>query len=218
MDNTQELIALITKEVLSRLGIERSGDKQPDTLAIFSGYVFNEAAVSAYLKKQENVTCVLFGEAAYCNAAFDYASVTTRDEKQQLAGMLDRYKSIVVVTPPLSYIKMAAAADDCAYECMLALRPLLWGKDVTLLLDFALPRSKRGFSELSDSIDALEQMGMKIEALRDNADDGRKELVTEQDIKEAAKQKQDSVRIMPNAIVTALARDTAKELGIRIEL
>ncbi len=218
MDNTQELIALITKKVLSRLGIEQSEDKQPDTLAIFTGYVFNEEAVSGYLKKQENVTCVLFSEAAYSNDAFDYASVATRDEKKQLANELNRYKSVVVVTPPLSYIKAAATADDCAYECMLALRPLLWGKKVTLLLDFALPRNRRGFSELSDSIDTLEQMGMNIEMLQDNTHEGRKELVTEQDIQDAAKRKQDSVRIMPNAIVTALARDTAKELGIRIEL
>lgn len=218
MENMQDIIALVTKEVLARLGIEQNDSKQPDTLAIFTGYVFNNAAVSAYLNKKENVTCVLFGETAFDNAAFDYVNSVTCDEKQQLVDMLEQFKSIVVVTPPLSYIKMAAASDDRCFECMLALRPLLWGKKITLLLDFALPRSKRGFLELSDNIDALEQMGMVIETLSDKADEGRRELVTEQDIKDAAKRKQDSVRIVPNAIVTELARDTAKELGIRIEL
>jgi len=218
MESNKELIERITKEVLSRLGINQYGEKKPDTLAVYTGYVFNEAAVSAYLNKRENVTCVLFGEAVYNNAAFDYINAAAHDEKQRLANMLDKYNAIVIVTPPLSYIQRAAAADDSAYECMLALRPLLWGKKVTLLLDFALPRNKRGFSELSDSIDALEQMGMVIEALRDNANEGRKELVTEQDVKDAAKRRLDSIKIMPNAIVTALARDTAAELGIRIEL
>lgn len=218
MDDNNELIARITKEVLSRLGIEQSGEKKRDTLAIFTGYVFNEAAVTAYLKNKESVVCVLFGDAVYENTAFDYVAAVTTVERQMLAGSLDQYKSIVMVTPPLSCIKMAASADDSQYACMLALRPLLWGKKVTLLLDFSLPRSKRGFAELSDSLDTLEQMGMLIEALPNNAAQGRKELVTDQDIKDAAKCKSPCVKIAPNAIVTALARDTAKELGIRIEL
>lgn len=218
MAETQELIAQITREVLNRLGMEQSGEKKPGTLAVFTGYVFREAPVSAYLEKKENVTCALFGEAAYHHLAFDSASVVTGEERQRLAQTLERFESVVVVTPPLSYIQRAASADDGDYACMLALRPLLWGKSVTLLLDFALPRSRRGFAALSDSLERLEQMGMRLETLQSGAPEGRKQLVTEQDIRDAAKHKRESVRITPDAIITALARDTAKELGIRIEL
>jgi len=218
MDNAQELISQIAKEVLNRLGLEPSKKSKLDTLAVFTGYVFNEQAVTEYLKKRDHVSCVLFGDAEYADAAFDRIDAITSDEKQTLASKLEQFRSIVLVTPPLSYIKTVAAANDDAYECMLALRPLLWGKNVTMLMDFALPRSKRGFAELSDSIDTLENMGMSVEALQTNANGERKELVTEQDVLAASKGMLKSIRIMPNAIVTALARDTANKLGIRIEL
>lgn len=218
MADTQQLIAQVVREVLDRLGIEQSGEKKPGTLAVFTGYVFNKAPVSAYLEKKGNVTCALFGEAAYHHMAFDYANTVTGVERQRLAQALERFESVVVVTPPLSYIQRVASADDGDFACMLALRPLLWGKSVTLLLDFTLPRSRRGFAALSDSLERLEQMGMRIETVQSGAPEGRRQLVTEQDIKDAARHKRESVRITPDAIVTALARDTAKELGIRIEL
>lgn len=211
------LIARVTKEVLARLGDAQHKSKK-GTLAVFAGYVFDEALVTAYLQSRcENVTCALFGEAVIRNAAFRVASTASPEERQSLAGQLGSYDSFVIVTPPLSYIEAVAAANDERFEAMLALRPLLWGKSVTLLLDFALPRSKRAFTRLSDSLDTLEQMGMAIEMLA-SGDKSRKELVTEQDVKDAARQMQSSIRIAPNAIVTQLARDTAKETGISIEL
>ena len=216
IDDKQELIARITKEVLSRLGIEMPA-KVGETLAVCPGSVFDELAVSAYLQSKGNVTSVLFGEAAI-SSAFASVKAETPQERKDLVTRLKSFEAVVVVTPPLSCIEALAAGDDGSFEAILALRPLLWGKDVTLLLDFALPRHKRALKRLSDSLDTLEQMGMKIEVLTDRANEGRKDLVTEQDVKAAAKQNIQSIKIMPGAIVTQLAIETAGELGISIEL
>ena len=216
IDNNQELIARITREVLARLGIEQP-IKKDAILALCPGYVFDEQAVSAYLKDRGSVTCVLCGEAAM-DSAFDCQRADTPQERRSLVSRLKSFEAVVVVTPPLSCIEALASGDDTRFDVMLALRPLLWGKDVTLLLDFELPRHKRALERLSDSLDTLEQMGMKIEVLADTEKMERKELVTEQDVKEAAKQNVRSIKIKPGAIVTHLASETAGELGISIEL
>jgi hypothetical protein len=214
---TRDLIARITEEVLKRISLPE--EKVCGTLAIFPGYVFDPEAITEYLKKNhENITCVLLDDAQFESGK----RIDSQQAKDSLAGRLKEYEKIVIVTPPLWLMSATVRGDDSIYTAMLVMRPLLWGRDVTMLLDFEAPKNRRSpaFLKLAEDISALEEMGINIEILRQKCTTGNepKELVTEQDVKEACKSEDGLIRIKPGAIVTQLAQDTAKELGVNIEV
>ncbi len=214
----EELIARITREVLSRIpnGVNMPQQK---TLLVFAGYAYEQAQVAAYLAgKVQSAEYVLFGDAAVSNPALTLVETATRDQRQQLAGRLSGYEEIIIATPPLEYLYAAADGDDARLDVALMLRPLLWHKRVTLLLDFVPPKNKRGFARLSDSLETLKEMGAAIETLPQSTAKGgeAKQLVTAEDVRDAAATS-GYIRIVPGAIVTHLAVDLAKDLDVRIE-
>lgn len=215
-EEIRELIARITEEVLRQISLpeERTGG----TLAVFPGYVFDTEAIADYIKKNyEGVFCALLDDAQFERGE----RIASQQEKDSLAGKLKGYERILIVTPPLWLLSAIARGDDSVYAAMLALRPLFWEREVTVLLDFELPKSKRSpaFLKLAEDTSALEEMGIKIARLRreGKTDEELKELVTERDVKDASISENKRIRIKPGAIVTQLAQDTAKELGVKIE-
>ncbi len=211
----EKLIKQIAKEVIKRLNAE-----VPRTLAVFPGYVFDVEGIAKYLETKVNVTCVLMGNAEFDSPGFAKKRIETAVDKKRLAAELKEYSEVILVTPPLSLLNVMTGGDDSVYEAMLALRPLLWEKDVRVLLDFAAPKFKRSaaFMQICDTINTLEAMGIKVEnIICKKAQENEKDLITEQDIKEAVKNGTLRVRAAKGAIVTQLAEDAASELGVVIK-
>jgi hypothetical protein len=219
-EDIRSLVAHITEEVIKRLNAEAQADG--GTLAVFAGYVFDAAATAAFLReKQGDVTCALLDGVQFEYDEFNIERITDQ-RKGEFAGRLKGFERIVLVTPPLGLLHAVAQGDDPSYAVMLALRPLLWGRELTMLLDFKAPGSRRSpaFARIAEDIDALEGMGIKIACLPQGSKKGEeaRELVTEQDIKDACKSESRRIRIKPGAIVTQLAQDSARELGVSIEV
>lgn len=216
-DQIKKIVAGVAEEVLHRMSLEPPKRK---VLGILPGFVFDPAGVAAYLSGPE-ADVALFEGAQLPGNPMRQIPVKTPEDRQSLVASLPEYDEIVLVTPSLSLIHTLAQGDDTVFEAMLAIRPLLWGRTVTLLLDFEAPKFRRSeiFAKLSDALDSIEKSGVKILSLAQKAagPDEPKDLVTEQDIKDAAKNEKKSVRITDGAIVTQLAQDTAKELGVTIE-
>lgn len=215
----EELVARITREVLSRIPNGADAPQQK-TLLVFAGYAYEQVLVAKHLVKQYgSADYVLFGDASVDTPALARVETATLAQRQQLAGRLSGYEEIVVATPPLEYLYAAADGDDTRPDTALMLRPLLWRKKVTLLLDFVPPKNKRGFARLTDSIEALKDMGALIETLpqRSTAEGSEaKRIVTAEDVRNAAAGA-GYIRIAPGTIVTHLAADMAKELDVRVE-
>lgn len=216
----QNIIKQITQEVLKQLNIEQ--EKRSGALAIFADYVFNPSAVAKHLReKYTEFTCALFENADLPVEGCNTRPIETAEDRKKLAAQLKQYDEIVIVTPSIWLVGALAKADDTDYTAMLALRPLLWGKKVTILLDFEVPKFLRAsaLSNFVEDISTLEKTGFTITSLQqdETAKEETKELVTEQDVKEAYKNKAMCVKASPGAIVTQLAEDTAKELGVVIE-
>ncbi len=216
-DQIKKIVASVAEEVLRRMSLEPPKKK---VLGILPGFVFDSAGVAAYLQGFEADTA-LFEGAQLPASPLRQMQIKTPEDRQNLVASLPEYDEIVLVTPSLSLIHTLAQGDDAVFETMLAIRPLLWGRTVTLLLDFEAPKFRRSeiFAKLADALDSLEKTGVKIVSLAQKASgpDEPKDLVTEQDIKDAAKSEKKSVWIKDGAIVTQLAQDTAKELGVTIE-
>ena len=218
----QNLVQQITAEALRQL--EQQGGADQGLLAVLSDYVFAAPAVSRYLREQQQpLTCAVFEHAQPPGDFGQVLSMATPENRQQLASALQSYSSFVLVTPSLSLLRQLAMGDDREFAALLVLRPLLWGKPVTLLLDFEIPRSRRSafYEQFSADLGSLESMGLRLVSLPQQAagrEPERKDLVTEQDVKDAYAQEQRSIRIKPSAIVTQLASELARELGVSIEV
>jgi len=215
----QSIIEKVVREVFKNMGMET--EKEEKALAVLPGYLFDATGVAQYLKENyKNVTCALFEDTGLKDA-FNAIKIDTKEDKRKLAEELKEYKSVVLITPPMQLLALIASGDDTEFASMLMIRPLLWGRDVSILLDFEAPKFKRStaFEKISDNLNAIEAMGIRIIPILQKilADDEPKDLVTEQDIKDASRDEKKRVRIKPNAIITQLAADTAKELGITIE-
>lgn len=219
MEDIKDLIARITEEVLKRLDL--SVQPEGAALAVFSGPVWGVKAVESYLKDNYgDMTCALIDGARF-GGGLKTENVDTQQEKEAIAGRLGSFERIVIVTPPLWLMGAIARGDDTVYPAMLAIRPLLWGREVTMALDFEAPKSRRSpaFARIAEDISAIEWMGAKLVYLpQENKKGEPKELVTEQDVKDASKTESRLIKIKPGAIVTQLAQDTAKELGVTIGL
>ncbi len=208
----QEIIRRVTEEILRETTQTQSG-----SLAVFCGNVFDPQGVKKFFADQ-NVTCALPDDMPFliegCKA------LKLEADKREILEGLTRFEEVVLVTPPLSLLAAIASADDTSLIASLIIRPLLWGKAVTVLLDFEAPKHLRGtaLAVIADNIDALEKMGVLVKTLeRKNARTQGKALVTEQDVKDACSDGSMKVKIEPGAIVTQLAQDTAKECGVSIE-
>ena len=217
--NLEKIIKQVTEEVVRRLNGQT--EESRGTLAVFPDYVFDAKGIAGYLKTKKDITCALFGNAEFDCEGCTVRRIATGEDKRKLVSELLGYSEIILVTPPLSLIRTLAQGDDSVFTAMLCLRPLLWEKEVTALLDFEAPKYKRNtaFSQIAEEINTLEAMGIKVEVIkRKKAEkEEEKDLVTEQDIKEAHKNETMCVKVSKGAIVTQLAEDMAKELGILIE-
>ena len=115
-----------------------------------------------------------------------------------------------------------ARGDDDGFVEQAFLRPLLWGRRVSILLDFAPPKFQRAtfFEQVVDAIDALERMGVHILVYTPSRVETPQEkyaLVTEQEVLLAHGRGDAQMICERDAIITPLAWEKAAELGVALE-
>jgi len=216
----KSLIRRITEEVLRRM-LEPEKVEQ-GALVLVPGYVTDKAPLIAYLKETYGgeVTCIGEGASALDEAFTIHGTETDRD-KQQCMASLKQYAEIVLVSPPLWMLRNIAAGDDRGFTEQVFMRGLLWEKKTRLILDYEKPRFRRGtfYEGIADALGAIEGMGAEIVSLPLSVGkpEGHLPLVTETEVVDAHRQGRARIRCAEGAIVTPLAWDTARELGISID-
>lgn len=216
----KSLIRRIAEDVIRRLlepeKVERGA------LVLVPGYVTDKAPLITYLKETygSEVTCAGVGASALGDT-FVIRPIDTDHDKQCLMESLKQYADIALVSPPLWMLRNIASGDDRGFAEQVFMRSLLWEKKTKIILDFEKPRFKRGtfFEGIADALGAIEGMGAQIVSLKlsVNKPEGQLPLVTETEVKEAFKAGRKRIRCAEGAIVTPLAWDAAKELGIAID-
>ena len=209
----EQIIKRVTQQVLS----QEMRESPQGILAVFCENVYDPAGITAFFAGK-NVTCALPDGAQVPLKGCQMLQF--EKDRYAILQTLATYEQIVLVTPSLKLMDVLARADDTDFAAAVCIRPLLWGKQVSILLDFESPKHMRGtaFAAIVENLDALEKMGVCISTLpRKGKIAQAKELVTEQDVRDACKEGHMRIRILPDAIVTQLAQDTAKECGVSIE-
>lgn len=219
------LVGKIAEEVMKRVEYDSLNDeKVTGTVAVFTTFVPSKKACAKALSDRfgSGIDCALIGDAAFDAPGFLKMRIDTKDDEQILMERLARTANVVLVTPGLSLLYRIADGNDCGIAETSVLRPLLWGRRVSILLDFQVPRFKRAtfFEKVVDALDVLTNMGVDIlsydPASEEAEEEERYSLVTETQVREAADNGTMRVLCTPDAIITPLAKEKAAELGIAL--
>ncbi len=223
-DKLKLLVSKITEQVIGSMEKTDSGDSDltSDTLVIFPAFVSSVPLFLSYLEATyPNATYVTFQEIDFSGNTFKTINVATKEECQKLMASLEYYKNIVLAASPISLLKRIANGEDVEFIEQVMTRAILCEKRVSALLDFKLPTLTQGtfFENLAGTLDDLKDMGVDIISLRqsDKVTVKALTLVTEAEVIQAHKKGKNIIKFAAGAIVTPLARDKAKELGISID-
>jgi len=141
---------------------------------------------------------------------------------------LHNYSTIFFPVIGFSLARRLAALDDDDQFVHLAVSSIISGKSVCVATDSIIPGENVMpsplINEASNEITkSLSGIGVKLLPISDftsnisfkkNLFQGK--VITEETIKEFRENKLWDINILPNVVVTPLAKDKAKELGIRI--
>ena len=219
-----ELINSVIDRVLSKL--ERDipqNEEVKGTLAIITTYVPSpQSALKAIAREYgEDVECALLDGADFDAYGFTKTRVYDAEGQNQLVQVAAEKGRIVLVTPKISLLERIAQGDDGGIVEYIVLRALLWGRRISLLLDFEKPRFKRNtfFEKIGEILDSLTVMGIETTAYSCSHEKERIQhtLVTEREILDASSRGETALLLCPGAIVTPLAREKASELHIRLD-
>lgn len=218
------IIRKITEQVMNRLIAEGKYIPESDgVLTVVPNFITEVASLNIYLKEHYHatITCALFEEVSSLDRTFEIINTAKKEQQQQLLASLKFYNEVVLAMPALSLLKRIAEGDDTGLVEQIILRAILLEKKVTVVLDYVPPKFKRGtfFESILNAINALEDMGVEIVSLQSSLKSPLKEycLVTEAEVISAHQSGELTVRCAKGAIITPLAKDKAKELGITIE-
>lgn len=226
MDEAQirEIVRRVTERVLGRLMAEGLFlPEQNGALVVVPNFLPEPALLNQYLKDRfpGGVTCALYEPCAGLDPSFDTIPAVKADARQHLLSMQKFYEHVVLAMPSLQLLGRIANGEDAGAVEQLVLRSILLGQKVSVVLDYAPPKFRRGtfFESVVGSVTALRDMGVEIVSLapRLKPAEAGLELVTEREVLEAYQYGDRSVPCAKGALVTPLARDKANELGVTIE-
>ncbi len=144
--------------------------------------------------------------------------------RQKLALSINNFEKVVLVSPGIKLMKAITEGDDAGYIESLVIYSLIHGKEVDFLIDFCIKDlpANSFFKNLAIMLDSVASMGIQISEIFGGQDKSEgallkdRELITEKRIEELWQSGFKSLRCGRECILTPLAKDRAKELGIEI--
>ena len=193
------------------------------TVVLVPGYVPAPQKALAGLGERygKDFALLFLGDTVFETGGVRRCRVAWPEQKGEFVELLVCAERAVLLSPCVGLLKRLANGqeEDGAGEVLL--RRILWGKPVDVLLDFDPPKFRRGtyFAQIAEAVDSLSAMGVGVYAYSpcESQTVNARSLVTERDVIDAKRNGQKTILCMPEAIVTPLAADTAKELQINLE-
>jgi hypothetical protein len=218
----KKIIDRIVAEVLYRIKAAEPKSAPPKgTVVIVSSFVPAFDKVQESIKSNFGTEDIQYFTVGGAKVPSKLEQVTDADEAggEKVLNIVSGAKNVVILTPKIKLLERIAAGDDSGFVEYLTTRSLLWGKNVSLLLDFEPPTFRRNtFCErIADALGVLEEIGIQVITYScANEESTSLALVTENDVVCAYKTGSTEVRTLAGAIITPSAADKAKELGIAI--
>lgn len=215
------LINLIVEEVLCRLKEQTpSPVEEAGTLVVAASEVMAPQIADRILRQEFTNIQYAFLKNGADDSGNPGANKEGWNEKKLLTAT-SASENVVLLAPSVRTLENIASGQDMEFLELAMLRAILWGKKVYVMLDFEIPKFKRGtfFEKLLNALDALKDMGIQMITYQCYADQKQEllSLVTENEVMEAFSQKKNRIVCVKGAIVTPAAKDRAAELKIKID-
>ena len=224
MDQTllSKLTELIVAEVVRRLTLlERQRQHPEHVLVLLTAPLAYPEQLKALLNRQFGMgyTPVSFTERN--ELGDEHLLFASKLSEAELMEKATAAKTVILVSPRLELLKQIADGADRDFLSYLAVRSILWKKDVRLYLDFDPPRFRRNtFMEgVASSIETLRQMEVTVSPyyLGDAAISTGASLITEADVLTAAASGDKTIRAKVGAIITPAARDALLTADVAVQ-
>lgn len=217
-----KLIELIVDEVVRRVArLERQKQHPEQVLVLLSAPVAYPRELLTLLRSQfgDGYTLVSFPEKSELEE--DGLLFAGQLGEAELLARVTAAKTVILVGPRLELLDKIAHGEDGDFLSYLAVRSILWKKDVRLYLDFEPPQFRRNtFLEgVAASVETLRRMNVAVcpYYTGDAAEQIGMTLITEADVLAAAETKEKALRARVGAIITPAARDALLTSGVAVQ-
>jgi hypothetical protein len=215
------LIDRIVQEVLYRIkALEAKDEDVSGTVVLLTSNVPSPGSALSKLKQSFGKEMLFVNFGIKNPFALEKVLEVETDAEETALDSVTGAADVVLLTPKIGLLEDIAKGRDEGFVPHLVIRSLLWGRNVSVVMDFEPPRFKRNtfYEKLVDVIGTLQDMGIRLLTYKCATRKGLEglTLVTEADVMEAWKNKRTEIHCAAGAIVTPSARDKSKELGIRI--
>lgn len=216
-----KLIELIVAEVVKRVAkLERESQHPEQVLVLLAAPIAYPKELQALLKTQFGVGYTPLSFVDGCGLGEE--TVFAANLKQErLTELVSKAKTVILVGPRIELLNQIAHGEDRELLAYLAIRSVLWQKDVRLYLDFEPPGFRRNtFLEgVASSIETLRQMNVAVcpYYTGDAAAKIGATLITEADVLSAAEGREKTIRARVGAIITPAARDALNVHDVTIQ-
>lgn len=214
-----KLIELIVEEVTRRVkALQRQQEHPEDVVVLLPEPLAYPQRLQAHLQKQFGMGYTPVELAGSTGLCMDYLLNAEQLGTAGLYDVLGKAKTVVLASPSIALLSKIAAGDDSDTVSRLVTRAILWKKDVRLLLDFTPPQFLRNtfFEGVASSIETLRSMNVQVETYDTGQATAQvcRELITEQDVLQAAQTEEMTLRCKVGAIITPSARDAIAATGV----
>ena len=219
----EQLVDRVVREVLYQ--IEKKEDEEyisSGTAVLLTSYVPNYRSAIAAIEKVYEEEIKYIGFDGNTMPEGTYGKVENAGELgyDSVLDLISTKKNVVLLAPRLTLLEDIMSRRDEVFPAYIMIRSLLWGKNVSVLLDFETPKNRKSdiFERVREIVYGLDSVGIDVKSyeVMDIFEDGILELVTERDVRQAFTKGKTAIRKAPGAIVTPAAKDAAREMGIGI--
>ena len=217
----EQIIDRVIREVLYRIKELEPKEVVPENAVVLvTSFIPSFPKVDAILSDRygSDVTYIDF-----CGYEFPspMENVVNAEEvgKDRILELVNGAASVVLMAPQLKLLESISRGDDEGFVEFLTIRSLLWGRRVSVIMDFEPPAFKRNtfFEKVSDIIDVIKGIGIEVVTYDCKYEPpAALALVTESDVVEVWKSGRKEIRTAAGCIITPSARDKAGELGVKI--
>ena len=226
-DKVKAMVEAIARETIERLtGKQTTGHS---CLVLVPAYVTYLSVVQPYIgNKAQNCDLTVVHSGQCSPTVFPAGTVyfDTNDSavKDTVAASLHSFDEIISLQPPLSLLEKVLSADDSDFHSFLLIQAALHRIPVSILAGFSHIEGKKGafFEKVRTLIAGMTDMGFHINypetsMAPSETTQSDSTLITEEDIMIQYRNGSQIINADKRTIVTPLARDKIRELGIVLE-
>lgn len=226
-ENVIKLVEAIARETIARLAEKEKA--AANCLILVPSQLTDLAEVQSHVAGKAGNSMLTVVHSGQCDlSGFPLSAKTLDSNNAALANTLisamDTFDEILCLQPPLSLLEKTLAADDSELFSLILIRAALRGTPVSMAVGFDHIDRKKGvfFEKVRGLIEGMQDMGFRVTYREEPVmaaitGDSDKSLITEEDVVLAHQNGSRTIKAGRNTIVTPLAQDKIRELGIVLE-